>query len=296
MEKVVGRPRHAFIPFSIGKRQCMAQEVTFMMLRVLLFEIYKRYRLRLAPGATVVKNTVVTTKPAAVPIVRVPRERRRAHGRCRSRCAREPSSRRRRSRGVGRADGDPGNERLPPSRDRLRQQFRRLQGAGRAVRRAQPLLRLHKRRDDAERARRVTAAYGAMAARRHDVDVHVESTVERDRVQVVAGAGRTRRGHVAELHATSSGASGTVSGTHSSRFRATCMRSCRSSVPRRSPTSRTAMSARRCGIACIPNGTTVCGPRCSSCPMRGPPKQRQRALLRRAPPPVRSRAPTPTLR
>ena len=74
MEKVVNRPRHAFIPFSIGKRQCMAQEVTFMMLRVLVFEVYKRYRLRLAPGATVVKNTVVTTKPGAVPIVRLPRE------------------------------------------------------------------------------------------------------------------------------------------------------------------------------------------------------------------------------
>jgi cytochrome P450/NADPH-cytochrome P450 reductase len=74
-EKVLNRPRHAFIPFSIGKRQCMAQEVTFMMLRVLLFEVYTSYRLRLAPGATVVKNTVVTTKPASVPIVRVPRER-----------------------------------------------------------------------------------------------------------------------------------------------------------------------------------------------------------------------------
>jgi cytochrome P450/NADPH-cytochrome P450 reductase len=75
-EKVVNRPRHAFIPFSVGKRQCMAQEVTFMMLRVVLFEIYNRYRLRMAPGATVTKNTVVTTKPAAVPVVRVPRERR----------------------------------------------------------------------------------------------------------------------------------------------------------------------------------------------------------------------------
>ena len=74
MEKVVERPRHAFIPFSIGKRQCMAQEVTFMMLRVVLFEIYKRYRLRLAPGAAVAKNTVVTTKPVAVPVVRVPRQ------------------------------------------------------------------------------------------------------------------------------------------------------------------------------------------------------------------------------
>src|SRR5690242_20160482 len=75
-EKVVNRPRHAFIPFSIGKRQCMAQEVTFMMLRVVLFEIYTRYRLRMAPGATVTKNTVVTTKPAAVLVVRRPRERR----------------------------------------------------------------------------------------------------------------------------------------------------------------------------------------------------------------------------
>jgi cytochrome P450/NADPH-cytochrome P450 reductase len=74
MDKIAGRPRHAFTPFSVGKRQCMAQEVTFMMLRVLLFEVYRRYRLRLAPGATVVKNAVVTTKPAAVPVIRVPRE------------------------------------------------------------------------------------------------------------------------------------------------------------------------------------------------------------------------------
>jgi len=74
MDKVTSRPRHAFIPFSIGKRQCMAQEVTFMMLRVVLFEVYRCYRLRLAPGATVAKNTVVTTKPAAVPVIRIPRD------------------------------------------------------------------------------------------------------------------------------------------------------------------------------------------------------------------------------
>lgn len=74
MEKVVERPRHAFIPFSIGQRQCMAQEVTFMMLRVALFEVYNRYRLRIAPGSTVVKNTSVTTKPVSVPVIRVLRE------------------------------------------------------------------------------------------------------------------------------------------------------------------------------------------------------------------------------
>ena len=27
-DKVADRPRHAFIPFSIGRRQCMAQEIT----------------------------------------------------------------------------------------------------------------------------------------------------------------------------------------------------------------------------------------------------------------------------
>ena len=70
---MLNRPSHAFIPFSIGRRQCMAQEVSFMMLRVVLFEIFKHYRLRPAPGATVVKNTLVTTKPVAVPVRRVPR-------------------------------------------------------------------------------------------------------------------------------------------------------------------------------------------------------------------------------
>ena len=90
MEKVVERPRHAFIPFSIGKRQCMAQEVTFMMLRVVLFEIYRRYQLRLAPGATVAKNTVVTTKPVAVPVVRVARDLRESPVALRDRPAAPP--------------------------------------------------------------------------------------------------------------------------------------------------------------------------------------------------------------
>ncbi|HXU22810.1 MAG TPA: cytochrome P450 [Tepidiformaceae bacterium] len=78
MDKVIGRPSHAFIPFSVGQRQCIAQEVTFMMLRVALFEIYSKFRLRLPPGAVVVKNTVATTKPVAVPVLLEPRETRRA--------------------------------------------------------------------------------------------------------------------------------------------------------------------------------------------------------------------------
>ena len=96
MEKVVERPRHAFIPFSIGKRQCMAQEVTFMMLRVALFEIYNRYRLRVPADAKIVKNTVVTTKPAAVPVIRALREGKEQ---------REAALARRRA-GGGAGDGD----------------------------------------------------------------------------------------------------------------------------------------------------------------------------------------------
>jgi cytochrome P450/NADPH-cytochrome P450 reductase len=74
VEKVATRARHAFIPFSVGERQCMAQEVTFMMLRVALFQFYNAFRLRLAPGAQVVTRAVVTMGPVAVPVLRERRE------------------------------------------------------------------------------------------------------------------------------------------------------------------------------------------------------------------------------
>jgi cytochrome P450/NADPH-cytochrome P450 reductase len=74
VERVAARARHAFIPFSVGERQCMAQEVTFMMLRVALFHFYNAYRLRLAPGARVVTRAVVTMGPVAVPVLRERRE------------------------------------------------------------------------------------------------------------------------------------------------------------------------------------------------------------------------------
>ncbi len=216
MDKVVGRPRHAFIPFSIGKRQCMAQEVTFMMLRVVLFEIYRHYRLRLAPGATVAKNTVVTTKPAAVPVIRLPRERTGLEPRAAGLAARpaglaaRPAAWLCRTAGgtatgtasrppLGTAHGDPADERLPPSGDRVRQQLRREQGAGRAFRRTERIPRLYHRSDHPERARRIVAARAALAARGHDLHLHVEPALERGRVQVVARAHRIRDGHLAEL-------------------------------------------------------------------------------------------------
>lgn len=74
LDKVLKRHRHAFIPFSVGIRQCMAQEVSFMMLRVGIFYLFNRFRLRLQPGFKVVANAVTTLKPVSVMCLREPRE------------------------------------------------------------------------------------------------------------------------------------------------------------------------------------------------------------------------------
>ena len=73
VDKVVSRPPHAFMPFGTGNRGCVAQEATYLQLRVALFEIYSRYRLRAAPGSTVRKQTAATAAPAQVLVVREPR-------------------------------------------------------------------------------------------------------------------------------------------------------------------------------------------------------------------------------
>ena len=286
MEKVVGRPRHAFIPFSIGKRQCMAQEVTFMMLRVVLFEIYKHYRLRLAPGATVTKNTIVTTKPAAVPITRLPRVpevRRRAPVALRDGSAAPAPT-------VAPEWGEPTEIPTTSGYRHLVIAYGSNFGANKELAerfaRTERLPWLHERRDHAERARRVAAADAALAARRHDLHLHLEPALERDRVQVMARAHETRRGDVADTAGTSSGGSATASGTHSSRFLATYTRSCPSSAPRRSRTSRTATWARRYGSACTRIGTPASGLSSSNCPGRG----RRRPRPRASPPSRRPRA------
>jgi len=72
--KIAGRHPLAFIPFSVGQRQCMAQEVTFMMLRIGVFYVYNAYRLRMASGTTVVRRPIVTNTPVSVKVVREPRE------------------------------------------------------------------------------------------------------------------------------------------------------------------------------------------------------------------------------
>jgi cytochrome P450/NADPH-cytochrome P450 reductase len=72
-DRVAARPLYSYLPFQIGKRQCMAQEFTYVMLRVVFFELGKRYRFDAAPGTTVEKNTIVTTKPGRVPVTLIRR-------------------------------------------------------------------------------------------------------------------------------------------------------------------------------------------------------------------------------
>ena len=243
MEKVVDRPRHAFIPFSVGKRQCMAQEVTFMMLRVVLFEMCNHYRLRPAPGATVTKNTVVTTKPAAVPVIRVPRER--AGGGGAGRAARPsggpgpappppscPLSRPPRgATGTGRPRSP--DERLPDIWWSPTAATSARTRSWRALRRAGPLLRLHQRRDHAERARRVSARTQPwlLVVMTSTYTSNPPSNAITFKACWSAPSPAGRPGRTA---GTSSGVSATPSGTRSSRSPGTCTRSCPSSAPRRS--------------------------------------------------------------
>ena len=208
-----------------------------MMLRVVLFEIYKHYRLRLAPGATVIKNTVVTTKPAAVPITRLPREpdgRRRAAAasRDRPRCS-APVPRRRewgepteipetsayRHLVIAYGSNFGANKELA-ERFAERSDFHgytsdviTLNELAESPPRTQPWLLVV-----------MTSTYTSNPPSNATA---FKSWLER--TEPVA-----RRGGTA---ATSSGGSATASGTRSSRSPATCTRSYPSSAPRRSPSS-----------------------------------------------------------
>ena len=90
-----------------------------------------------APGAMVVKNTVVTTKPGPVPVMRVPAAQRRRPG-ADAGARRSPGGRTARRVRWGRPSEVP-KPVLSAICYRLRQQLRLQQGAGGALRRARPL-------------------------------------------------------------------------------------------------------------------------------------------------------------
>jgi len=285
MEKVVDRPRHAFTPFSIGKRQCMAQEGTFMMLRVVLFEILKHYRLRLAPGATVTKNTVVTTKPAGVPIIRLPRHQ---DGR-----GPAPAAPRDRQAALAPAAAAGWGE---PAEIPETSAYRHLVIAYGS--------NFGSNKELAERFAERSHFYGYTS----DVITLNELAGSPPRTQpwllVVMTSTYTSNppsnatAFKSLLERAEPGAQtwrncrylvwglGNTQWNAFLAFPATCTRSCPASAPRRSPSSPTATWARRCGSAGTRTGTHPSGRSCSSCPGRGRRMPRPRA----SPPRTRPRA------
>ena len=248
-----------------GKRQCMAQEVTFMMLRVVLFEIYRRYRLRLAPGATVAKNTVVTTKPAAVPITRLPREpdghqrvevRPEAHApvvaRPRGEPTEIPAASAYRHLVIAYGSNFGANKELA-ERFAERSDFHgytsdvmTLNELAASPPRTQPWLLVV-----------MTSTYTS--------NPPSNATAFKSWLEYTKPGGQTWRNCRYLVWGLA-----TASGTPSSRSPATCTRSCPSSAPHRSRSSRTATWARRYGNACTRTGTPASGPSSSSFPGLGP--------------------------
>jgi cytochrome P450 len=63
-------PRYAYFPFSGGARKCIGDVFAQMEAKILLVEIMKRVTLKLAPGARIVPEPVVTLRPRyGVPMI-----------------------------------------------------------------------------------------------------------------------------------------------------------------------------------------------------------------------------------
>jgi cytochrome P450 len=62
-EAVASRPRYAYFPFSGGPRLCIGNEFALMEAQILLAMIVQRYRVEVAPGATVEPEIKVTLRP-----------------------------------------------------------------------------------------------------------------------------------------------------------------------------------------------------------------------------------------
>jgi cytochrome P450 len=57
------RPRYAYIPFGGGPRMCIGNSFALLEARLILAMVAQRYRLRLAPGAAVLPEALVTLRP-----------------------------------------------------------------------------------------------------------------------------------------------------------------------------------------------------------------------------------------
>lgn len=62
-ERSAGRPRYAYFPFGGGPRQCIGRDMALAEAHLILTTVTQRFRLRLAGGAPVVPQPLVTLRP-----------------------------------------------------------------------------------------------------------------------------------------------------------------------------------------------------------------------------------------
>jgi cytochrome P450 len=62
-EQVKERPRHAYLPFGFGPRQCIGRDLAMMIIRLVLAMIIQNYEIFLAPGYQMKRDAQLTLGP-----------------------------------------------------------------------------------------------------------------------------------------------------------------------------------------------------------------------------------------
>jgi cytochrome P450 len=62
-EQVASRPRFAYFPFSGGPRQCIGNNFALMEAQLIVATVAQRFRLRSAPGSTLIPEPLMTLRP-----------------------------------------------------------------------------------------------------------------------------------------------------------------------------------------------------------------------------------------
>jgi cytochrome P450 len=62
-EQAQERPRHAYLPFGFGPRQCIGRDLALMTIRLILALIIQNYSVSLAPGYQMQRDAQLTLGP-----------------------------------------------------------------------------------------------------------------------------------------------------------------------------------------------------------------------------------------